>query len=212
MRLKVASDRPEPDVIRRAVLSLGRGGVIAYPTETFYGLAVSAFDLEGCRRVFEIKGRPRSRALPLILANASQLADVAVAPSALMQRLAEKFWPGPLTLVVEALPVVAAASEDGTVALRISSLAVARALASAAGPVTSTSANVSGSPPAMTAEEVEAGLGELIDVVLDGGATSGGRASTIVDITGSTPKLVREGRIGFADVLALVENDGIDGK
>ena len=104
MRLKVASHRPEPDVIRRAVASLGSGGVIAYPTETFYGLAASAFDFEGCRRVFEIKGRRRSRALPLILANTSQLADVAVTPSALMQRLAEKFWPGPLTLVVEALP------------------------------------------------------------------------------------------------------------
>jgi len=208
VRLKVASSRPEPDVMRLAVAPLGRGGVVAYPTETFYGLAASAFDLEGCRRVFEIKGRSLSRALPLILANTSQLADVTVAPSALMQRLAEEFWPGPLTLVVEALPGVAAASEDGTVALRISSLPVARALASAAGPVTSTSANVSGSPPAMTAEEVEAGLGDLIDVVLDGGATSGGRASTIVDITGSTPKLVREGRIGFGDVLALVEHDG----
>jgi len=205
VRLKIASSRPEPDVMRRAVASLGRGGVVAYPTETFYGLAASAFDVEGCRRVFAIKGRSRSRALPLILANRSQLADVTGTPSALMQRLAEKFWPGPLTLVVDALPGVAAASEDGTVALRISGLAIARALASAAGPVTSTSANVSGSPPAMTAEEVEAGLGDLIDVVLDGGATSGGRASTIVDITGSTPKLVREGRVGFADVLALVE-------
>ena len=208
MRLKVASHRPEPDVIRRAVASLGSGGVIAYPTETFYGLAASAFDFEGCRRVFEIKGRRRSHALPLILANTSQLADVAAVPSALMQCLAEKFWPGPLTLVVEALPGVAAASDDGTVALRISSQAVARALALAAGPVTSTSANVSGSPPAITAEEVEAGLSELVDLVLDGGATSGGRASTIVDITGSTPKLVREGRVGFADVLSLLENDG----
>ena len=78
----------------------------------------------------------------------------------------------------------------------------------AAGPVTSTSANLSGSPPAITAKEVEAGLSELVDLVLDGGATSGGRASTIVDVTGSTPKLVREGRVGFADVLSLLENDG----
>jgi len=176
-------------------------GVVALPTETFYGLAVSVFDKEACERVFEIKGRPSTRALPCIVSGMEQLERVASEIPALAKELSTRFWPGPLTLIVPARATVAAASETGTVAVRVSSLPLARELAAIAGPVTATSANVSGAPPATTADEVVAQLGDSVNMVLDGGATSGGLASTIVDVTSGKLELVREGAIAFRDVL-----------
>ena len=179
---------------------LDERGVVALPTETFYGLAVSVFDQVACERVFEIKGRPSTKALPCIVSGIEQLERVASEIPALVSELSTRFWPGPLTLIVPARATVAAASETGTIAVRVSSLPLARELALIAGPVTATSANVSGAPPATTADEVLAQLGGSVDLVLDGGATSGGLASTIVDVTSGKLELVREGAIAFRDV------------
>ena len=190
--------------IAAAVEVLGAGGIVAYPTETFYALGVSAFDERACRRVFELKGRPASKALPLIVSGWEQVVEVVEAPTELAARLAERFWPGPLTLVLKARPGVAAASERGTVAVRASGSSLARALATAAGPVTSTSANPSGAPEPVSAAVVLARLGNGVELILDGGETPGGPPSTIVDVSGSRPELVREGRIPFRDVMAAV--------
>lgn len=205
-RLHVDQETPEPEVIAEAASVLARGGVVAYPTETFYGLAASAFDVVGCRRIFEIKGRAVSRALPCIVSGPEQLESLAseLAPTAL--RLVELFWPGPLTLIVTARASVAASSEDGTIAVRESPHPVARALAAACGPVTSTSANRSGAPAATTADEVEMALGGALDLILDGGASQGAQPSTIVDVSRGELKLVREGVVSFRDVCAALED------
>lgn len=203
MRLSVDTEEPQGDVLAQARVVLDEHGVVAVPTETYYGLAVSAFDRVACARVFEIKARASSKALPCIVSGIEQLGRVASEISPLASELAARFWPGPLTLIVPARASVAAASDDGTVAVRVSSLPLARELAAIAGPVTATSANVSGAPPATTADEVIAQFGDAVDLVLDGGVTPGGPASTIVDVTQATPKLVREGAIAFRDILPL---------
>lgn len=203
VRLSVDTEEPQGDVLAQARVVLDEHGVVAVPTETYYGLAVSAFDRVACARVFEIKARASSKALPCIVSGIEQLGRVASEISPLASELAARFWPGPLTLIVPARASVAAASDDGTVAVRVSSLPLARELAAIAGPVTATSANVSGAPPATTADEVIAQFGDAVDLVLDGGVTPGGPASTIVDVTQATPKLVREGAIAFRDILPL---------
>lgn len=195
------TEQPQGDVLAQARRVLEEHGVVALPTETFYGLAVSVFDQVACERVFEIKGRPSTKALPCIVSGIEQLERVASEISPLASELASRFWPGPLTLIVPARATVAAGSENGTIAVRVSSLTLARELAAIAGPVTATSANVSGASPATTADEVVAQLGDFVDLVLDGGATFGGPASTIVDVTTGKPELVRKGAISFRDVL-----------
>jgi len=197
----VDTEQPQEDVLTQACRVLEEHGVVAVPTETFYGLAVSVFDHEACERVFEIKGRPSTKALLCIVSGIEQLERVASEIPALASELSTRFWPGPLTLIVPARAAVAAASEAGTIAVRVSSLPFARELAAVAGPLTATSANVSGAPPATTADEIVAQLGDSVDLVLDGGTTSGGLASTIVDVTSGKLELVREGAIAFRDVL-----------
>ena len=201
MRLSVDAEQPQADVLTQACGVLDEHGVVAVPTETFYGLAVSVFDNEACARVFEIKGRPSTKALPCIVSGMEQLERVASEIPALAVELSTRFWPGPLTLIVPARATVAAASETGTIAVRVSSLPLARELAGIAGPVTATSANVSGAPPATSADELVAQLGDSVDLVLDGGTTPGGLASTIVDVTSGKLELVREGAIAFRDVI-----------
>lgn len=201
MRVSVDSQEPQEDVLARVGDVLARHGVVAYPTETFYGLAVSVFDARACERIFELKGRASSKALPCVLSNIDQLELVSSAVPTLALELAARFWPGPLSLIVPARADVAAASEAGTVAVRVSSLPLARALAAVSGPLTATSANKSGEPPATTADEVIAQLGAGLDLVLDGGPTAGGAPSTIVDVTAREPRLVRRGAIPFEDVL-----------
>jgi L-threonylcarbamoyladenylate synthase len=197
---------PDEEAVRRAVAVLREDGVVACPTETFYGLAVSAASPGACEELFAVKGRPRYKAFPCVIASIDDLASVARTVSPLAARLAKRFWPGPLTLVVEARSALAAASEDGSIAVRVSGLPLVRRLCrSFGGPLTATSANRSGSVPPTSAAAVVAGLGERIDLVLDGGRSPGGLPSTIVDVRGTRPTLVREGAIAFCDVLRALD-------
>ena len=192
---------PDARVVEEALRVLREGGIVAYPTETFYGLAVDARSRIACARLFKLKGRPPDKALPCIVSGVPQLESVArsLAKAALV--LARKFWPGPLTLVVEARPGLAASSPEGGIAVRASGLRLPRELAEGLGaPVTATSANRSGSPPATTAEEVLSDLGAELDLLLDGGPCPGGLPSTIVDVRETPPRLVREGRVPFEEV------------
>ena len=190
--------------IAAAAEVLRRGGIVAYPTETFYGLGALARDAAALARLASAKLRPEGKPLPLLAADAAQVAEVARLDG-LAARLAARFWPGPLTLVLPASPALDAAITAGgaTVAIRVPGSEIARELARrAGGALVSTSANLSGDPPPVLAAELSAGLAARIDHVLDGGRTPGGQPSTIVEVAGGAVRLVREGVIPLDEVLA----------
>jgi L-threonylcarbamoyladenylate synthase len=204
IRIKVSASAMADTDLAPAVRALAADGVVGYPTETFYGLAADPRSAMAVRRVYEIKRRPPDMALPLIAASIEQVADHVGTMTPLARRLASRGWPGPLTLII---PASSRLCEDvhlstGKVAVRVPGHTVSRVLAAAAGhAVTSTSANMSGEPPASTADGVAAALGGLLDVLIDAGPTPGGAPSTIVDATGEAPVLVRAGAIAWERVL-----------
>ena len=192
--------------LARALEILGDGGVVAIPTDTVYGLAASAFDSDAVRRIFEIKGRDHAAALPLLLGDPEDVSIYASSVPAAAWRLIERFWPGPLTIVLakaELLPDDLAGGRS-TVALRVPDHPVPRRLARSLGaPITGTSANLSGAEPARSAVGVAHELGGMLDLVFDGGALPESPPSTIVDLTVSPPRVVRAGAIS-EDELAEV--------
>jgi L-threonylcarbamoyladenylate synthase len=188
--------------ILRSLEVLNNGGVVAFPTDTVYGLGAPAFAPESIERLYEIKGREHTKAIAVLIADAADLAQVAVAPSAAAMRLAERFWPGPLTLVLERNPKLPdALSPNATIGVRVPDHAVARDLLRAAGPMAVTSANRSGGRNASRAAEVLAQLEGLIELLVDGGDTPGEVASTVVDVSGEQAKLLRVGPISEEQVL-----------
>jgi L-threonylcarbamoyladenylate synthase len=190
--------------VASAAAVLRAGGVVAYPTETFYGLGALARDAAAVARLSAAKGRPEAKPLPLLADGLAQVEEIARL-DATARRLAAAFWPGPLTLVLPALPGLPpeVTAGGGTVAVRVAGSEVARALASlAGGALVATSANLSGEPPVTTAAGISAALRARLDGVLDGGPTPGGLASTIVSLEGGAPRLVREGPISLAAVVA----------
>jgi L-threonylcarbamoyladenylate synthase len=200
-----AGDATRDDAIAAAAAVLRRGGVIAYPTETFYGLGALARDGEAVARLVRAKDRADGKPLPLLGADLAQLEQVADL-SPLARRLAAAFWPGPLTLVLPARPGLhpAITGQTGTVGVRVTSGAVAAALASAAGgALVATSANPPGGPPPTTAAGIEAGLRDRVDFVLDGGTTPGGAPSTVVAVAGARLTLLRPGAVEFEALRAL---------
>jgi L-threonylcarbamoyladenylate synthase len=192
-------------LVAEAAAVLRRGGIVAYPTETFYGLGALARDARALARLAEAKLRPEGKPLPLLAGDRAQVDEVAeLGPLAL--RLAAGFWPGPLTLVVPARPGLddAVTAGSGTVGVRIPGSAVARALALAAGgAIVSTSANLSGEPPPADARALSPALLARIDHVLDAGPSPGGLPSTVVLVAGGELRLVRAGAVPFESVLAL---------
>jgi L-threonylcarbamoyladenylate synthase len=186
-----------PQEMARAVDVLRRGGVVAFPTDTVYGLGASIFLPRAVEKVFELKGRSRHQPLPVLVGSLDQVSRLAsLSPQALA--LAEEFWPGGLTLVLAALetaPELVTAG-SGKVAVRQPHHPTPLALIEGLGaPITGTSANLSGHPPAQTADEVRGQMGERVDLVLEGGPPPGGRESTVVDLTGKAPLVLREGAI-----------------
>jgi L-threonylcarbamoyladenylate synthase len=184
---------------------LDRGGLVAFPTETVYGLAADPSSFDAVARVFRAKGRQANEPLPLIAADVDAARSLATVWSPLTSRLASTFWPGPLTLIVpvdDSRVAAGVTAGGGSIGVRVSSHPVASALAavSPAGVITATSANLSGTPAHVTAAAVSAAL-PTIDLIVYGGDAPGGPASTIVDVTGAEPRLIREGPIPFARVL-----------
>ena len=205
LRVAVDASAPEPDALARVVSVLRSGGVAAIPTDTLYGLAVNPFDTQAVGRLFTIKSRATEKAVPLVAADAAQVEALLGQLTPLAARLAARFWPGPLTLVVRAPASLAVdvTGQSGTVGVRVPAQAVTRALCAAAGwPLTATSANISGEPATSDPADVERRLGTRIDVLVDAGPTPGGPPSTIVDATGEEPRLIRAGAIAWQDVLA----------
>ncbi len=189
------------DVSEAASLLAGKPGtVIAYPTETFYGLGAGIRDSGGIERIVRIKGRNASKGMIVLAADFASALEIAEI-SGPQEKLLRHFWPGPLSAVLTARTCIhPLLSPAGKVAIRISSHPLALALTRIAGPITSTSANPSGMPPARTPREVAAWNLD-IDAVLDGGETPGGLPSTLVDLTVWPPKLLREGALPSSLIL-----------
>ncbi len=189
---------PGKTLIDRAAELIRDGKLVSYPTETFYGLAGDPRNLEAVERIFEAKGRPDRMALPLIVADERELMMCVHELPDSARRLAASFWPGALTLVLTASNHLPPLLLGGgfTVGVRISPHPVAMALARAAGgPIVATSANRSGGAAPSTATEVEEALGESVALILDGGPTQGGSASTVLDLTSEPPRVIRSGAV-----------------
>jgi L-threonylcarbamoyladenylate synthase len=207
IRLYLDPNVPDPALIARAAEVIKAGGLVAMPTDTLYGLAANPFDEAAVRRVFLVKGRPEDSPLVLVAADLDQIRSQLGPMPAMARALAKRFWPGPLTLLVPATPVLPPDLTAGTgvVGVRVPAHAVSRTLCRASGtPLTATSANVTGQPASADPEMVAETLGAHIDVLLDAGTTSGGPASTVVDTTDEQPRLVRAGAVPWEQVLACL--------
>jgi L-threonylcarbamoyladenylate synthase len=184
--------------IARAVRILKKGGVVAFPTDTLYGLGANAFDEDAVLKIYEIKSRPRDLALTLLLADIAQIKVVGEDIPKLAWELAERYMPGALTIVVKKSAAVShiISGERDTVAVRVPNHPVPIALIRGLGaPITGTSANLSGAPDSATAEEVRKQLGSRVDMIIDGGMCPIGVSSTIIDLTTDPPMILREGAI-----------------
>jgi L-threonylcarbamoyladenylate synthase len=185
-----------------AVQVISQGGVVAFPTETYYGLGVDPFNPQALAKLFAIKKRPSVKPVLTLIAGQEQLTLLTSEIPSLFQSLFP-LWPAPLTLVFKALPALPATltGGTGTVAVRVSPHPVAMALVRACHhPLTATSANISGEPPAVTADEVRLYFGDTVDLVIDGGRTPGGKPSTVVGIDNDVITILREGVISLSKI------------
>ncbi|MBI3158174.1 MAG: threonylcarbamoyl-AMP synthase [Chloroflexi bacterium] len=199
----------DPAAIAEAVRALRRGAPVAFPTDTVYGLGALVTDPAAIGRLYDIKSRDETKAIPVLLAGDDQLPQVAVELSPAARQLARRFWPGPLTLVVPrrpALPEIL--SPRPTIGVRVPDHPAARALLAAAGPLAVTSANLSGAADCRTAEEVAAQLGGRIALILDGGMTPGGVPSTVADTTGPEVAILRAGPITAEEIASALAQIG----
>lgn len=198
------SERSVAGAVAAAMAVIGSGGIIAFPTETFYGLGARYDDERALKRLYEAKQRPGEKAMPLIIGKKEMISIVAAGSSMLAERLMQKFWPGPLTLLLPALDSLSGhiTAQTGKVAVRMPGESFALHLARALPyPITATSANLSGMPAAVSAEDVRRYFGRGLDLLVDGGRTPGGRPSTILDVSGAVPEIVREGIIAASEIM-----------
>jgi len=205
---KVDAENPDEKEIQEAALLIRQGGVVAYPTESFYGLGVDPGREKAVDRLFRVKGRQKERAILLLITSSGALDHLVrdVPPAA--RDLMDAFWPGGLTLVFKASDEIPPAITAGTgkIGLRISSHPVAASLVRAVGGVlTGTSANLSGKPPCRSAQEVFRQLGDQVDMILDGGITGGKRASTVLDVSREPLRILREGMVSREDLRHCID-------
>jgi L-threonylcarbamoyladenylate synthase len=197
MKIQSLNDRSSAEIIHEAAQVLAQGGIIAYASESSYALGVQALDKNSLQRLFEIKQRPEGKPVPLIVGSMDILRTVATVP-AQAEELIEQYWPGPLTIIFPAQATLHSllTGTTGNVAMRIPGNKIALDLAKAfAAPLTATSANISGSPPAETAGDITDYFGDKIDLLIDSGRAPGGQPSTILDVTVIPPVIVRQGSI-----------------
>ena len=207
--MKVDPENPDEPVLLEAAEAVLRGGVIAFPTDTVYGLGCSLFDVSAVEMVARLKRRDPSLAVISLIPEPRQVHGLAREVSEAAERLMSRFWPGPLSLIFQAAPLVPARvrGAGGTVALRCPRDTLCqRLLDRIGGPVVASSANLSGQRPAVTAEEVVRIFGNQLDLVIDGGPRHGGLPSTLVDVSSPRPRLLRRGIIDVSAALADVED------
>ncbi|HSB03285.1 MAG TPA: L-threonylcarbamoyladenylate synthase [Anaerolineales bacterium] len=193
--------------IPRAHEVLQSGGLVAFPTDTVYGVGALAFDEQAVASVYAAKDRPAEKAIPILIGDADDLEKVAIEIPDIARKLASRFWPGPLTLLVpKRLDLPESVSTTATVGVRVPDHEVARALLRAAGPLAVTSANISGGRSPATAQEVYEQLGGRIPLIIDGGRAPGGVPSTLVDCTIPELKILREGPISGEELPSALSN------
>jgi L-threonylcarbamoyladenylate synthase len=198
MKIIKYSEKDRDFIIKEAIAVLRRGGIVSYPTESFYALGVMAEDKGAVEKIYALKHRPADKPLPVIVGDLSTLQSVVRAIPGQAQSLIDKFWPGPLTLVFEAQSNLSEllTGSTGKVAVRIPGESVALYIAKEAGfPITATSANISAMAPAVDAKSVRKYFDDSLDLIINGANAPGGKSSTIVDITVSPPVVLRKGSI-----------------
>ena len=198
----------DPLAIPQALSVLQDGGLIAFPTDTIYGLAADPFNPAAIQRIFAVKGRPEEKALPVLIGSIDQLDPFVAAIDDAVSRIASRFWPGPLTIVMKknaGLPDDL--SPYPTIGIRMPDHAPLRTLLQTTGPLATTSANLSGGRNALSAADVREQLGGRIELVLDGGISPGSAASTVVDMTTPQLSVLRPGPISLAQLMAALKED-----
>jgi len=209
--LRIHPDEPEPELVRYVARHLSAGMVAALPTDTFYGLAVDPVNLRAVEQIYEIKSRAKNKPLSLLIANEAHAYELARDLDGAFDRLAERFWPGPLTIIVRAgsrLPLRVTAS-TGNVAVRVPEAAIPRAIVEELGlPITATSANLQGFPECTWAGCVRDQLGGQIPLIVDGGATARSVPTTIVDLSGggNSWMILREGAIPTHEIALALQH------
>ena len=211
--IKLDPARPEA-AFSRCREAISAGGVIAYPTDTFYGLGADPRNSRAVKRLFEIKGRPMGQPILLLIADPLDVRQWAAESSSQAEELMKRCWPGPLTLIfktrADVLPELTAGT--GTIGLRVPGNKLTRDLLRSLGcALTGTSANRSGQASFRTARETAEAIGDRVDLILDGGETAGGKPSTIVDVSTELPRVVREGAVPSQDISVDVKSCSKDG-
>lgn len=208
--LKISPDSPDPSAIGYAAEFILRGELVAIPTDTFYGIAADPFNLKAVGQIYRVKGRPETRALPVFVNSIAQAVTLARDVPFNFLKLADKFWPGPLTLLVEASTLIPlkVTAHTGYVALRWpKSPFVCSLIDLLKVPITGTSANISGLPPCCTAAQLLEQLGERLPLIIDAGETTGHLASTIVKLDDDEWTVRREGMISKEMIRAALEDN-----
>jgi L-threonylcarbamoyladenylate synthase len=197
-----------PRLLNQAVQLLRDGGVVAFPTDTVYGVGVDPLQPKAVRKLYRIKGRPEDKPIAILLGSIEDVARVAQTPSRTFSRLAERFWPGGLTLIVEARDLPPEITAGGsTVGVRMPDHPLTlELLRGFGGPIATTSANRSGENPATSAEDVDAQLGNLVNLIVDGGDTFTKVASTVLDLSVSPPEVRRHGGIPEALLMECLKD------
>jgi L-threonylcarbamoyladenylate synthase len=192
--------------VSKAAAVLGRGGIVAYPTDTVYGLGADIYNDEAVKRVFAAKERPLDLPFPVLIANIEQLDDLAAGQTAFSGALAARFWPGGLTIIFNKAPGLRslALAGGGKVGVRMPSHPAALQMIRELGrPIVGTSANIHDGAIALTAGDVRRELGNRVDFILDAGRSPGGRESTVVDVTVNPPAILRQGPVSEKDIMAV---------
>lgn len=201
--LKIDFDQIDSQEINSIRSALQSGEVIAFPTDTFYGLGADPFNPEAVSRIFQIKQRPADKPLLVLIHSINQLAALTREVTDNARQLMDRFWPGPLTLIFEAAPDLPdiLTADTGTVGIRLPAHAFTQQLLKTLDhPLTAPSANISGGPELLTAQDVEQVLGDALDIIVDDGAAPGGALSTVLDTTTRPPTLIREGAVSLSEL------------
>jgi L-threonylcarbamoyladenylate synthase len=204
--VRVDPEHPDPAVLQEAAAIIRSGGLVAFPTETVYGLGADCANRAAIRRIYEVKGRPERKPLLVLIADRSWLSCLTPSVPDRALGLMDAFWPGPLTLTFPAAPSVPREllGDGTTIGIRLPGPSVAQALVrTVGGPVTAPSANRSGGPDPVSATAVRDDIGDRIDLILDGGAARQATPSTVVDLSGDAPRLIREGQVPFDAILRV---------